>query len=127
MVGNVDAQSFKVRRSRGWMTPPRVEVMHGTIQADGSRSLVRVRYSPRGLVRLARAVWVLMFVAFALVVIPGASQRPELLWIPVVIGLVVGLMLLPFAWLGSEDRRALELELESALGRCGRVERTSPK
>jgi hypothetical protein len=121
LVGDVSKEhrSFDLRRSRRLGTPPRVAMLRGRVEATGMGAKVVATYALHPAVRIARLMFVLLFVAFALLVLPAASSQPQLLWIPVVIGFIVLLMMVPFEWLAFVDRSRLRLALEDALRRAG--------
>jgi hypothetical protein len=72
-------------------------------------------------VRLARIVWVIVFCAMSLLVLPAATSQPELLWVPLIMGVVVLLMMIPFELLARADRVQLRSDLEDALRRAGSI------
>ena len=120
LVGRVRADgSFTLRRARTLGSSPRVLVLAGRVQAKDMGSLVIGRYAMHPLLRIAIVVWILLFLAFSAVVIPGIAIHPELLWVPAVVGLFVVLMVAPFIWLASLDRKRLQADLETALRRAG--------
>lgn len=104
------------------MTAPRVLLLRGRVESAPAGANVLMTYSLHPLVRAARAAWVLFFAAVSLLVLPAAQTYPELLWIPVVMGLIVVLMLLPFEWLARQDKTHLRSEVEDLLRRAGVVE-----
>ena len=124
-VGKVtDDGSFRLRRPRGFSTPPRVAYVAGGVQRDAVGSLVVGSFRVHPLVRVAQVVWILLLLAFSAVVLPASFARPELLWVIAVIGLPVGLLLLLFWWIGSRDQIILRRALTDVLGRAGRVSET---
>jgi hypothetical protein len=55
----------------------------------------------------------------SVVVLPSATRQPELLWVPVIMGSVVLLMMIPFELLARADRVQLRSDLEDVLRRAG--------
>jgi hypothetical protein len=125
LIGGIrkNHEGFDLRLARGLGTPPRVVVLRGRVSADGAGTMISARYTLHPLARFARTVFVLLFLAFALIALPGAGRDPQLLWIPVVMGFIVLLMLVPFEWLAHFDRRNLRSALEEILGRAGPITR----
>jgi hypothetical protein len=122
LIGSVahDA-TFSLRRPRGLITPPRVLVLRGRVESAPAGANVLMTFSLHPAVRAARAVWVLFFVVASLLVLPAAQTYPELLWAPVVLGLVVLLMLVPFELLARQDKTHLGSEVEDLLRRAGAI------
>jgi len=122
LIGGVHGDRFTLRRARGLMTAPRVLVLHGNVESSASGALVSATYRLHPLVQVARLAWLLFLVAVLAVVLPNAFSEPRLLWIIVVLGFVVGLMMVPFAWLARADRPVLRRELEGVLRQAGPIE-----
>lgn len=120
LIGGVATDgSFRLRRVRTIGSAPRVVLLTGQVQPSDAGSVVVARYAFHPAFRFARAVWVLILLAFAIAVIPASTSHPELLWVPVVLGAVVGLMLAPFMWLARADRPQLRAALEKAMRQAG--------
>ncbi len=114
-------QSFALRRARGLQTTPRVAVLRGRVEPSGTTTAVVATFELHPAVRLARIVWVIVFCAMSLLVLPAATSQPELLWVPVIMGGVVVLMMIPFELLARADRVQLRSDLEDALRRAGSI------
>jgi hypothetical protein len=122
LVGSVSHDGeFALRRPRGLGTAPRVAYVKGVVRSGPGGSIVVGSFATHPLLRFARAAWVVVLLAFAVVVLPRSLTQPELLWIVVVIGFVVGLMILPFQWLALRDRAVMRETLRETLGRAGAV------
>jgi hypothetical protein len=123
VVGGVTGEgpAFSLRRARRFGTPPRVVTLRGRVEPEGTGTRVVASYGLHPVARIARACLVLLFLAFALLVLPGAASQPQLLWLVVGIGVVVALMLLPLMRLASADRARLRDALEELLRRSGAV------
>jgi hypothetical protein len=121
-VGSISKnRSFTLRRPRGLLTAPRVAVLRGQVEPSGTTAAVVATFELNPAVRLARIVWVIVFVAMSLLVLPAATRQPGLLWVPVVMGVVVFLMIIPFEFLARADREQLRCDLEDVLRRTGSV------
>jgi hypothetical protein len=119
-VGSVSKDwSFTLRRPRGLLTTPRVAVLRGQVEPSGTTAAVVATFEFHPVVRLARIVWVTVVVGMSLLVLPAATSQPELLWVPVVMGVVVFLMMIPFEFLARADREQLRSDLEDVLRRTG--------
>jgi inner membrane protein involved in colicin E2 resistance len=57
----------------------------------------------------------------SVLILPAATSRPELLWVPIIMGLAVVLMMIPFELLARADRAQLRSDLEDVLRRAGSI------
>jgi hypothetical protein len=122
LLGRVSPDgSFNLRRPRGFATAPRVVVMRGrVVPADVGADVVgRFEFHPA--VRVAIAAWLLVLLAFVVVLAPGIPTHHELLWVIAIVALTIGGLCIPFYWLRRYDRATLRSELEAALRQAGPV------
>jgi hypothetical protein len=111
-VGWIKGNRFVLRRPRPLISPPRVVVLRGTVEATQTGSIIRAGYSYNPAVQVAAVIYLLFFVSVALIVMPIAVRQPEILWVVVVLGLVTLLFFVPFAYQARYDRAALRSALE---------------
>jgi inner membrane protein involved in colicin E2 resistance len=57
----------------------------------------------------------------SVLILPAATNQPELLWVPIIMGLAVVLMMIPFELLARADRAQLRSDLEDVLRRAGSI------
>jgi hypothetical protein len=114
-VGSVSGNRFALRRPRAFLDPPRVVVLRGIVEATATGSAIHARYGYHPAVQLVRAIYLLFFLVTAVLVVPAATRQPELLWLVAVMGLVVLLFAVPFAYQARFDRAELRSALEDCL------------